>query len=74
MSVLSKIDDIPIKAKVVCLSALSCTTIVGLSAVGYIGMDKADGFVIHRCFFFRRTHGKLTAVGAGFTAGGSVDY
>ena len=32
MSVLSKIDDIPIKAKVVCLSALSCTTIVGLSA------------------------------------------
>lgn len=42
MSVLSKIDDISIKAKVVCLSALSCTTIVGLSAVGYIGMDKAD--------------------------------
>lgn len=42
MSVLSRIDDIPIKAKVVCLSALSCTTIVGLSAVGYIGMDKAD--------------------------------
>lgn len=32
MSVLSRIDDIPIKAKVVCLSALSCATIVGLSA------------------------------------------